>query len=58
MEVNSSGMWEINPEADEKEFMGTVGVIRDISVRKQMEKELADREAQMRTIFDYASAGL
>ena len=58
MEVNSSGMWEVNPEADEKEFMGTVGVIRDISVRKQMEKDLAEREAQMRTIFDYAAAGI
>ncbi len=40
MEVNSSGMWEVNPEAKQKEFMGTVGVIRDISVRKQMERDL------------------
>lgn len=58
MEVNSSGMWEINPNAESRDFMGTVGVIRDISVRKQMEKDLAEREAQMRTIFDYASAGI
>ncbi len=58
MEVNSSGMWEINPNAENRDFMGTVGVIRDISVRKQMEKDLAEREAQMRTIFDYASAGI
>ena len=58
MEVNSSGMWEINPNADNRDFMGTVGVIRDISARKQMEKDLAEREAQMRTIFDYASAGI
>ena len=58
MEVNSSGMWEINPNAESQDFMGTVGVIRDISARKQMEKDLAEREAQMRTIFDYASAGI
>ena len=58
MEVNSSGMWEINPNAENRDFMGTVGVIRDISIRKQMEKDLAEREAQMRTIFDYASAGI
>ncbi len=58
MEVNSSGMWEINPNAENRDFLGTVGVIRDISVRKQMEKDLAEREAQMRTIFDYASAGI
>jgi PAS domain S-box-containing protein len=58
MEVNSSGMWEINPNADNRDFLGTVGVIRDISERKQMEKDLAEREAQMRTIFDYASAGI
>ena len=58
MEVNSSGMWEINPNADNQDYMGTVGVIRDISIRKQMEKDLKEREAQMRTIFDYASAGI
>ncbi len=58
MEVNSSGMWEVNPSAKTKDFMGTVGVIRDISERKKMEKDLAEREAQMRTIFDYASAGI
>jgi len=58
MEVNSSGMWEINPNAENRDFLGTVGVIRDISVRKQMEKDLEEREAQMRTIFDYASAGI
>ena len=40
MEVNSSGMWEINPNAESRDFMGTVGVIRDISARKQMEKDL------------------
>ncbi|MCG6882116.1 MAG: response regulator [Deltaproteobacteria bacterium] len=58
MEVNSSGMWEINPNAAHSDFLGTVGVIRDISVRKKMEKDLEEREAQMRTIFDYASAGI
>ena len=58
MEVNSSGMWEINPNAESSDFLGTVGVIRDISVRKRMEKDLEEREAQMRTIFDYASAGI
>ena len=58
MEVNSSGMWEINPDAENRDFMGTVGVIRDISERKQMERDLAERESQMRTIFDYASAGI
>ncbi|MBL7216198.1 MAG: response regulator [Desulfobacteraceae bacterium] len=39
-EVNSSGLYAINPNAEDKIFIGTVGVIRDITVRKQAEKEL------------------
>ena len=40
VEVNSSGMWEINPYAKKKELIGTVGVIRDITQRKLLEKNL------------------
>jgi len=40
VEVNSSGIWQINPEAEEKELIGTVGVIRDITKRKVLEKGL------------------
>jgi PAS domain S-box-containing protein len=42
VEINSSGMWEINPDADVKEFIGTVGVIRDITHRKFLEKNLQE----------------
>ena len=58
VEVNSSGMWEINYQAKNKEFLGTVGVIRDISSRKKVEKKLAENEAHLQTIFDYAMAGI
>ena len=39
-EVNSSGLYAINPNAENKILIGTVGVIRDITVRKQVEEEL------------------
>lgn len=58
VEINSSGMYEINPNTNTKTFMGTVGVIRDISVRKQMEEALKESEERLKTILDYAEAGI
>ncbi|MGN7613843.1 response regulator [Magnetococcales bacterium HHB-1] len=40
MEVNSSGMYQVNQESQEGHFVGTVGIIRDISDRKKVEAEL------------------
>jgi len=40
VEVHSSGMYEIDPETMKKKFVGTVGVIRDITERKWSEKAL------------------
>ncbi|MCB2190505.1 MAG: response regulator [Deltaproteobacteria bacterium] len=39
-EVSSAGVHEGNAEQDRRYFVGTVGVIRDISTRKRMEREL------------------
>jgi PAS domain S-box-containing protein len=47
VEVNSSGMYEINPNTKEKVFIGTVGVIRDISERKKTEKALRDAQEEL-----------
>ena len=39
-EVNSSGLYEQTVRSDERALIGTVGVIRDITERKQIEGEL------------------
>jgi len=41
-EVNSSGLYALNPYAKNKVLIGTVGVIRDITSRKLLEKELLE----------------
>lgn len=40
VEVNSSGIYETNSRTGEKLFIGTVGVIRDITERKLKDEEL------------------
>lgn len=39
-EVNSTGMWGGSPDSNRKVFIGTVGVIRDITDRKKLEESL------------------
>ncbi|MEW5772005.1 MAG: ATP-binding protein [Thermodesulfobacteriota bacterium] len=39
-EINSAGLYEVHPEMGEKVFLGTVGVMRDITDRRRMEQEL------------------
>lgn len=39
-EINSSGLFEVNPHTKNRVFLGTVGVIRDITERKKFEEEL------------------
>ena len=41
-EVNSAGMYGTEPNENVRVFIGTVGVIRDISARKRMERELKE----------------
>lgn len=47
VEVNSSGMYEINPDTRNKMFIGTVGVIRDITDRKRTENALQKAQQQV-----------
>jgi PAS domain S-box-containing protein len=40
VEINSSGIYEITPATEKKSCIGTVGVIRDITERKEAEKSV------------------
>lgn len=42
MEINSTGMYQIGGHSENAVFIGTVGVIRDITLRKQTEAALED----------------
>ncbi|MDD3083113.1 MAG: PAS domain S-box protein [Desulfobacterales bacterium] len=57
VEVNSSGMYSQNM-ARKKMFIGTVGVIRDITDRKQMELALKESEQRLKSLLDHAQTGI
>lgn len=58
VEVNSAGTWGTNPNTDGKMFIGTVGVIRDISVRKRMEEDLKNAHDQLEIKVEERTAEL
>lgn len=58
VEINSSGLWEVKPGGQGKRFIGTVGVIRDISERKRFETALRESENRLRTILDHTQAAI
>ncbi len=45
-EVNSAGMYEVNEKNEDSKFLGSVGVIRDITERKKTEQELVIAKEQ------------
>lgn len=47
VEVNSSGFYVSGDTVDAREFLGTVGIIRDITERKQTEEELKNHRAHL-----------
>ena len=49
VEVNSSGFYSDRVEKDEKVFLGTVGVIRDITDRKKLEDGLKKAKEDLET---------
>jgi PAS domain S-box-containing protein len=58
-EVNSSGMYVLSDEPSGNQvFIGTVGVIRDISSRREMERALRSNEIRLKAIFENAQAGI
>jgi PAS domain S-box-containing protein len=58
VEVNSSGLHEYNPETRKKEYIGTVGVIRDITERKRYENEINKYHLQLEEMVEERTAEL
>ena len=58
VEINSSGIWQFDSNEQKNILIGSVGVIRDISERKAIEKALQESEERLSTIFEHAAAGL
>jgi PAS domain S-box-containing protein len=58
VEVNSSGLHEYNPETGKKEYIGTVGVIRDITERKRYENEINKYHLQLEEMVENRTAEL
>jgi polar amino acid transport system substrate-binding protein len=52
VEVNSAGITGIHSQSEEKEYVGTVGVIRDISERKKAESALERERIFLQTVVD------
>jgi polar amino acid transport system substrate-binding protein len=52
VEVNSAGITGIHSQSEEKEYVGTVGVIRDISERKKAEAALERERMFLQTVVD------
>jgi len=52
MEVNSAGITGIHALSEEKEYVGTVGVIRDISERKKAEEAIERERLFLQTVVD------
>ena len=49
-EINSSGMYSGEPDGKKTVFLGTVGVIRDITERKRAEEELAKHRGKLKEL--------
>lgn len=47
VEINSSGMYEIGPDKKKNIFIGTVGIIRDITERKRIEEEIRNLNVEL-----------
>ena len=50
VEINSSGIYGGKPNGKKRVFLGTVGVIRDITERKQAEEELAKHRDKLENL--------
>jgi PAS domain S-box-containing protein len=51
-EVSASGFYSKEISAEEKKFIGTVGVIRDITERKKQEEALRESESKLKGVLD------
>jgi len=52
VEVNSAGITGIDSQSEDKEYVGTVGVIRDISERKKAEQAIERERIFLQTVVD------
>lgn len=57
-EINSAGLYGISADQRINTFIGTAGVIRDISARKKAESALRESEQRLKTILNFAETGI
>jgi PAS domain S-box-containing protein len=58
VEINSSGLYTVGQDSKDKTFIGTVGVIRDVTARNKMEQALRESEERSRAILESTEAGI
>lgn len=54
-EVSASGFYSRDVKVGDKKFMGTIGVIRDITERKKQERALQESEGKLKGMLDAIS---
>lgn len=57
-EINSSGLYEINPKTNNKTHIGTVGIIRDITERKKNEDQILFQGSMLESIGESSREGI
>jgi len=57
-ELHSSGKWDRDVKEKNKKFLGSFGIIRDITPRKHAEQVLEEREKQLRILTEKNADGI
>ncbi len=57
-DVISTGHYDTDVSSENKKFLGTLGVIRDITERKRMEEAMRESEKRYRTLTENVTVGI